>query len=163
LFAPLLGESPEILVLGSLPSQTSIAQNEYYAHPRNSFWWIMGRIFNFSETLEYLERTSKLTAAGVAVWDVLQDCQRLGSLDSSIVKSTERANDFVVFLKRHPTIKLIAFNGAAAQQIFIRRCTQVEHQFPALEIARLPSSSPAHAAMTREQKLTLWNAVLSRI
>ena len=120
----------------------------------------MACIFNFSGTLGYSERTDKLTAAGVAVWDVLRDCQRPGSLDSSIVKSTERANDFVTFFKRYPTIRLIAFNGAAAQQIFMRRCADVKQEFPALEMVRLPSTSPANAAMSREQKLNIWKAAL---
>ena len=120
----------------------------------------MGRLFNFSETLDYFERTAKLTAAGVAVWDVLRDCQRPGSLDSSIVKSTERANDFVVFFERYPTIKLVAFNGAAAQQIFMRRCAPVKQRFPTLEMVGLPSTSPAYAAMSREHKLSLWKIAL---
>ena len=122
----------------------------------------MARLFNFSEKLGYVERTNKLTAAGVAVWDVLRDCQRPGSLDSSIVKSTEQANDFIVFFERYPTIRLIAFNGAAAQKIFLRRCAHVKQQFPALEMVGLPSTSPAHAAMSRQQKLTLWKTALLR-
>ena len=93
-FAPILGNLPHTLVLGSMPSQISLKKQQYYANPRNSFWWIAGKIWNFSDSLNYSHRVLKVKAAGVAVWDVLSDCDRIGSLDSNIIRDSERVNDF---------------------------------------------------------------------
>lgn len=143
-----------------MPSRKSLAEQQYYAHPRNAFWWIMAQITNTPADADYTKRVSNLQDAGYALWDVLLDCQRPGSLDSDIRRDSEKANDMVALIDDHPGIKLIAFNGAAAKQIFMRHCKHVLQQFPHLEWVQLPSTSPAHAAMTRAEKLAHWRTAL---
>ena len=158
-FPPILGDNPHSLILGSMPSQKSLAEQQYYAHPRNAFWWIMAHIANTPVNAGYAARSS-LQGAGYALWDVLLDCQRPGSLDSDIRRDSEEANDLAALIANQPGIKLIAFNGTAAKQIFMRHCKHVLQQFPHLEWVQLPSTSPAHAAMTRAEKLVRWRTAL---
>lgn len=161
-FAPLIGNNATVLILGSMPSQISLRELQYYANPNNTFWWIVSRIWKFSETISYEKRVIKLTISGVAVWDVLADCVRHGSLDSRIEKDSEIANNLNEFLLQNPSICLIAFNGRAANQIFNRHCSDVSINFPKLRFVLLPSSSPAHAAVSKEQKLTIWTNKLTK-
>lgn len=160
-FPPILGDAAHSLILGSMPSQKSLSEQQYYAHPRNAFWWIMSQIVGAREGADYAERVKCLRAAGFALWDVLHDCQRPGSLDSNIRRDSEQANDLASLFDEHSSIKLIAFNGAAAKQIFMRHCKHVLRQFPYIEWVQLPSTSPAHAAMSREDKLQAWRTALT--
>ena len=160
-FPPLVAENPVVLVLGSMPSQLSLEKNEYYAHPRNAFWWLMASILKFDVEQCYATRVERLTSSGIAVWDVLRECERPGSLDSSIQRTTEVANSFTPFFGLHSSIKLIAFNGGAAKHIFMRHCSEVLEQTPGMRWSQLPSTSPAHAAMTKEQKYRIWSHTLS--
>ena len=139
-----------------MPGRVSLQNQEYYAHPRNSFWWLMREIIGFNYELPYTERVTLTTAAGFAVWDVLLDCEREGSLDSNIKRDTEQCNDFSTLLQTTPSIKLIAFNGAASRTIFMRHCAPLLNQFPDLTTVLLPSSSPAHASVSKHEKLQLW-------
>ena len=144
-----------------MPGQKSLAEGRYYAHPRNAFWWIMSRCLQFSESLNYVERVAQLESHGVAVWDVLLDCERPGSLDSNIVVRSEVANDFPGFFKQHNTITKTLFNGAAAETIFKRHWQVLTGADSVREWRRMPSTSPAHASMTREDKLSIWHRELS--
>jgi TDG/mug DNA glycosylase family protein len=153
-FAPIARQDARILVLGSLPGQKSLTEQEYYAHPQNAFWPIMKEIF--AVTGSYAERCACLMHHELAVWDVLQSSVRPGSLDADIRQETAMANDFEAFLREHPRIQGIAFNGKKAQQLF-RRMVCIE-DFGDLRMIELPSTSPAHAAMTFESKLDLWKA-----
>lgn len=146
-------------MLGSMPGVLSLEANQYYAHPRNAFWQIMSSIYGFSDELPYESRVEKLKASGVAIWDVLQSCIRIGSLDSAIEKGSRVANDFQSFFKQHPHIKLVGFNGAEAEKSF------VTYVLPNLDVsgitfARLPSSSPAHA-VSLQKKIAAWRMALS--
>ena len=85
-FPPIIGGEPRILILGSMPGIKSLEAVEYYAHPQNAFWWIMAQLFELDLRADYPQRCRALIRAGVAVWDVLHDCERPGSLDSSIVR-----------------------------------------------------------------------------
>jgi hypoxanthine-DNA glycosylase len=156
-FAPILGEAPQVLILGSLPGVASLAAGQYYAHPRNQFWDLMGTLVGASRDLSYEARCTRLIAAGVAVWDVLHAAQRPGSLDSRIVAATAQPNDFGAFLAAQPQLQLIAFNGATAAKLFARlaapRLTSAPRQ------VTLPSTSPAHAALTQAQKLGHWRII----
>ena len=148
------------MILGSMPSQKSLQEKQYYAHPRNSFWWIMSQLFDFDLSISYLERCLALQNAGVAVWDVLHDCQRKGSLDSAIVKSSEQSNDFDLLLTRYPSISTVIFNGAAAETIFVRHNKKlIQHIKQArtdFHWYRCPSTSPAHASLSKHDKLRAW-------
>lgn len=159
-FSPLLSDAPYCLILGSMPSVISLQKQQYYAHPQNIFWWIMAQLYGFRVDASYASRVQQLTLSGVAAWDVLNDCERPGSLDSSIVKGSERVNDFVALLQDTPTLKLIVFNGGVAKQLFMRHCNKFLSAYPALETIQLPSTSPAYAAMAKAQKLQIWRDAL---
>ncbi len=159
-FAPVVGEGARVLVLGSMPGVASLRQVQYYAHPRNAFWPLAARIFGFDPGLDYDARLCALQANSVALWDVLQACERPGSLDADIRGDTLVPNDFQAFLNLHPSIVRICFNGAKAAAMFRRH---VLPTLPAPELAffELPSTSPAHAAASFEQKLAAWEPALT--
>ncbi|NND81151.1 MAG: DNA-deoxyinosine glycosylase [Gammaproteobacteria bacterium] len=159
-FPPLLGENADVLILGSMPSQRSLASRQYYAHPQNSFWWLMSKLCDFDSTLDYRNRAKRLTAAGYAVWDVLYDCERPGSLDSAIHRDGQTPNAFAALLAEHPEIRLLAFNGAAAEKLFHRHCGELIKRLE-LSSVRLPSSSPAMAILSKTQKLEQWRKLLT--
>lgn len=159
---PVAAAGARILILGSMPGQASLAAGRYYAHPRNAFWPIMGALFGAAPELPYVERLQRLTAAGIALWDVIASCERRGSLDADIVPGSVRANDFAAFFAAHPGIARLYFNGAAAETAFRR------HVLPQLlpQLAgslppgrRLPSTSPAHAARGYAEKLAAWSVL----
>ncbi len=158
-FAPVAGDGARVLVLGSMPGVASLRQGQYYAHPRNAFWPLAARIFGFDPGLDYGGRLRALQANGVALWDVLQACERPGSLDADIRRDTLVPNDFEAFLAVRPTILRVCFNGAKAAAMFRRHVLPV---LPAdsLQFFELPSTSPAHAAASFEQKLAAWEPAL---
>ncbi len=149
-----------MLVLGTAPSVRSLALQQSYAHPQNLFWPLMGELFDAGPELAYAERIARLHARGIGIWDVLESCEREGSLDSRIVATSEVANDIPRLLDEHAGIRAIALNGAKARQLFHR------HVVPRLECARrvelleLPSTSPANASMTRNLKRARWRSLL---
>jgi hypoxanthine-DNA glycosylase len=143
-----------------MPSIASLAKRQYYAHPQNSFWPIMGRLFGADRDLPYDQRKRILRERGVAVWDVLRQCHREGSLDADITVESESPNDFVAFFRAHRHIRWIFFNGQRSEAMFRRHVlpmlSATNRQF---EMVRLPSTSPAHAGRNFEQKLAAWRAV----
>jgi hypoxanthine-DNA glycosylase len=149
-----------VLILGSMPGVASLTAGQYYAHPRNQFWPIMGALFGAHPTLPYAERLAVLTRAGIALWDVLSSCERRGSLDSAIDARSAQANDFARFLDGHPGITRIGFNGALAETCFRR---DVLPSLRPLDSVRLPSTSPAHAGMSAADKLQAWRAALQPV
>lgn len=158
-FQPILGSQPTTLILGSMPSQISLAQQRYYANPANAFWWVMSQIIGFSPELAYNERSRCLMRAGYAVWDVLYDCERHGSLDSNIVRTTEQPNNIDALLDSNPSLVKIGFNGRAAQTIF-KRHNKFDDRNGSMQMRLLPSTSPAHASMSKQQKLRAWCSAL---
>ncbi|TFV57499.1 DNA-deoxyinosine glycosylase [Mycobacterium sp. PS03-16] len=154
-FPPIVGPAPRLLVLGNAPSVLALARHQYYGNPRNAFWRIAGELYGFAADDPYEQRTAAVTAHGVAVWDVLKSCRRAGSLDSAVVPDSMVANDFHGFFGRHPTIRRVLFNGAAAERNFRRL---VADTF-GLTYERLPSTSPAQT-MRYELKLAAWRAAL---
>lgn len=161
-FPPLVGDSPQVLILGSMPGVASLQAQQYYAHPRNAFWRIMADLLGFGSDLPYEVRCRHICDARIAVWDVLGQCQRAGSLDSAIQRHTEVANDLVGFLGEWPTVRRIDFNGAKAEAAFNRHVLPLltAEQIENLMLARLPSTSPAHAGMTFKEKLDAWRVIL---
>ena len=150
----------KILILGSMPGQKSLEENQYYAHPRNSFWPIMFKLLKTDNELTYDERKTLLLNNNVALWDVLKSCYREGSLDSDIDQSTIEPNDFKRFFSKHEHVTAVFFNGAKAEQLFnktILKTLKQKHQ--KLNYHRLPSTSPAYAALTVEQKLLQWEVI----
>lgn len=157
-FPPIADADARLLILGSMPGKASLEANQYYAHPRNLFWTILGELVGAHPALDYAERTQILTANGIALWDVLKSCRRTSSLDADIDKSTMIANDFAAFFAVHPCIERVFFNGATAEQTF-RRQVLPTIAAETLLLRRLPSTSPAHAALSYHQKLQSWRVI----
>jgi len=159
-FPPVARRDARLLILGSLPGVRSIQEQQYYAQPQNAFWRIMGELFGAQRELSYVERLAKLRASGIALWDVAAAAERPGSLDSAIVHASVRANDFAGFFETHRQIGLICFNGAKAAELY-RRLVLPTLDEPAASIPtqRMPSTSPAHAAMPYAKKLEAWTLV----
>lgn len=121
----LVCEEPHILILGTLPSDTSIAANEYYANPKNFFWKIIAAITGAPEPSTYNEKKNMLAANHIALWDVYAAADRKGSLDSAIKEG--EFNDISSVIKRYPSITKIIFNGnksAKAFNEYIKNCTE---------------------------------------
>ena len=158
---PIADTHARVLILGSLPGQVSLQRQQYYAQSQNAFWKIMGRLFGAGPEQPYEERMQRLVRNGIALWDVCAAAQRPGSLDAAIVHSSVVPNDLAAFIDTHPDIGLVCFNGGKAAELYRRL---VLAGMPASErtirTATLPSTSPAHAAMPFEEKLTRWAAVL---
>jgi len=155
-FAPIIGPDPHTLILGNMPSVMSLAAQQYYGNPRNAFWRIMGEIVGFAADAPYEMRAAALRACGIAVWDVLRSCRRVGSLDSAIEPDSMVANDFGTLFAKHPTITRVFFNGAAAEKNFFRLVVGA----PPLRYHRLPSTSPAQT-MAYPDKLRAWQQAIS--
>lgn len=155
--APIASVQARVLILGSMPGAESLAKQQYYAHPRNAFWPIMAAMCGFAADLPYAARLQALQSSGFALWDVLAYCERQGSLDSAI--RNEQPNDFNQFLQQHAHIQLLAFNGAKALQSF-QRLVVPNLAMPCPALLALPSTSPAHAAMSLAKKQQLWQQVV---
>jgi hypoxanthine-DNA glycosylase len=159
-FPPVAQEFAKVLILGSLPGQVSLQEREYYAHPRNDFWPIMGELFGAGPDLAYAERVRRLAECGVALWDVCHAAQRPGSMDSAIKRQTVVPNAFAAFFRTHSQIKLICFNGAKAAELYRRTVlADLPDGLRAMRRETLPSTSPANASRTFQQKLLAWNLV----
>lgn len=154
-FSPVAAPGAHTLVLGSMPGKISLQHQQYYAHPRNAFWPIMSSILGFDPQLEYAQRLGMLTAKGYALWDVMQHCERESSLDADIVETSIVANDFAGLFRQYPTIRRVFFNGGKAEQSFKRYVLDDVAEL-GLAYRRLPSTSPAHAAVSFEEKFLLW-------
>ena len=152
--APVYQTTAKILILGSMPGAASLAQQQYYAHPRNAFWPLMAQLAGFSSTLPYQEKVTALNASGIALWDVIASCQRKGSLDSAIRE--EQANDFAGFFASQSDIVAIAFNGAKAWHSFKRYVLPLPILPAGIHLLTLPSTSPAHASLSFKEKLAQW-------
>jgi hypoxanthine-DNA glycosylase len=158
-FPPIATADAHTLILGSMPGVLSLQHQQYYAHPRNAFWSIMGELLGFDPQTPYQQRTAALLNARIALWDVLQSCQRKGSLDADIDKTSSVPNDFGKFFAKHPHIRRIFFNGATAETIFRKQVLPALHDDGRLQLTRLPSTSPAHAGLSIREKLISWRAV----
>ncbi|WP_162127900.1 DNA-deoxyinosine glycosylase [Flavobacterium phycosphaerae] len=153
-FAALATPDAKTLILGTMPGIQSLQMQQYYGNQQNHFWKIMFTLFQEEFTTDYEIRKKMLLKNNIALWDVLQACERSGSLDSAIVK--EVPNDFNHFLKNHPAITHIFFNGQAAAKYF-KKYVSVERNYT---LVILPSTSPAHAGMPLDKKLALWQEIL---
>jgi TDG/mug DNA glycosylase family protein len=160
-FPPISDPASRVLILGSMPGKASLRAKQYYAHPQNAFWRIIAALFALDADAPYELRVEALCKNGIALWDVMKSCTRESSLDSDVVESSIVPNAFPSFLRAHPRIGTICFNGAKAEQSFGRYALPVLGA-AAREVAyyRLPSTSPAHASLSFAKKLAAWRAVL---
>jgi double-stranded uracil-DNA glycosylase len=143
-----------------MPGVRSLEMGQYYAHSRNQFWPIMQNLFANGVILDYAERVQLLLDARVAVWDVLQAAERSGSLDAAIVPTSEIPNDIAGFVRTHPGINTIFFNGAKAEKLFRKHVATSPQWKPGIQLHYLPSTSPAHAALPFKEKLEAWREVV---
>lgn len=153
-FPPVVAPDARLLILGSFPSEASLAAGHYYAHPRNLFWRILGELLGERLVeLPFEQRYRIVRERGIAIWDVHSACRREGSLDSAIRDS--RPNDFARLRQLAPAIERVVFNG--------RHAARFEQAFreQGYDVRVLPSTSPAYAAMPMADKLAAWREALA--
>jgi len=150
-FPPIADCFSNVLILGTIPGKESLRMKEYYAHPRNAFWRIIFDLHNIPFATDYPVKIETLRQNGIALWDVLRNCERISSLDNDI--KMEVPNDLRTFLSAHPGISKIFFNGKGAARYFNKYFADIS-----LPIQVLPSTSPAHAVKW-EQKLAIWQDI----
>ncbi len=150
----MVDDAARLLILGSFPSVQSLAERQYYANPRNAFWPMMAELFGIDTGLAYESRLAALQSHGIALWDVVDKCLRVGSADAKIDRKCLVVNDFGWLFGRYPTISTVCFNGQTAATLF-RRLVSIDR---ALTYHLLPSSSPARA-MRPGEKLAAWRLI----
>ena len=143
-----------------MPGVRSLEEQQYYAHPQNRFWKLMGMfcgVDNLQE-LSYQDKLQILLNNKIALWDVIQSCNRNGSLDSNI--QNETPNDIPELLKRFPKIKVICLNGNKSYSAFKKHFPELLEQY---ECYKLPSTSPANVGYKLEDLYNEWNCALKSI
>jgi len=160
-FPPIAARNARVLVLGSMPSEASLAAHEYYAFRHNQFWRIAGELCGVAPDASYARRKAALKRRRIALWDVVAKCVRPGSLDASIREDSIRVNDFAAFLAAHPQIRRVCFNGRKAESAWRRHVLPSLPATRKLEYRLLPSTSPAHAGMGYRSKLRAWRSALA--
>lgn len=151
--APIIAPDTRILILGSFPGAASLAAQQYYAHPRNQFWKLVGALVDEDlYALPYADRLPRLLAHRIGLWDVLAGCEREGSLDSAI--RNPAANDFDRLHRLCPELKTVGFNGQASGKFAAQFA---EHGYRTVV---LPSSSPAYMAMGFDEKAIVWRRLM---
>jgi len=161
-FPPIISNNATVLILGSMPGRDSLRQQQYYAHQRNTFWYIMEHVCGASRDMSYEQRIQRLQQSKIALWDVLQHCEREGSLDSHINEASEIPNDFPGLFRDYPNICCILFNGKKAAKVFQRhvRFNLSTEICERLSFNTLPSTSPAYAALSKDEKLDQWRQII---
>ena len=153
-------KNAEILILGSMPGVASLQQQEYYAHPRNAFWKIMQSLYGIDSELSYSQRLEQLKSNKIALWDVVHQCVRAGSLDSNIQADTVQANDFSTLFKYSQGITKVFFNGGKAAELYKRQVLdKADKRLVSIHYTQLPSTSPANARLTLAQKIQAWQSL----
>ena len=151
--SPVFDSNSKILILGSFPSVKSRETNFFYGHPQNRFWKVLATVFDTAIPITIEEKRAFLLSNGVAVWDVIQSCDIVGSSDSSIKNVV--ANDLRVILDIAP-IEQIFVNGKTAEQYYKK---YIEKEIGRKAIC-LPSTSPANAAWNVERLAEQWRQIL---
>ena len=159
-FPPIASGMPRVLILGTMPGKVSLRERQYYAHPQNAFWRILGGHLGFDPASPYNARRAAVQSAGIAIWDVLKSCIRESSLDSAIEASSVLPNDFAAFFAEHPQIQRVCFNGAKAEALYMKHVRPRLSAKSDVQHLRLPSTSPANAALRFPEKLRAWQAIV---
>lgn len=149
--------SPEarVMIVGSMPSVKSLADAQYYAHPRNAFWPILFDVFGVTPTDDYEAKKAMIRGNGLALWDAAQSCEREGSLDSNM--RDVAYNDFASLYAHCPHIHTVLCNGGTAHALFLKSGFAGDRQ-----VIRMPSTSPAYT-MAYARKLTIWKETLNQV
>lgn len=150
-----IGPGTRLVVLGSFPGAASLRTQQYYGHPRNHFWPLVGALWGLDlPAMPYNRRLSLLLERGLGLWDVYASCYRVGSLDQAIREA--RLNDLDSLPRLAPDLCLVAHNGGESARVMKRV------QALGLPVVRLPSSSPANAGWTFDDKLAAWKSAFQR-
>ena len=149
-FLPIIPNNPTVLILGTMPGIASLQQQQYYGHPRNHFWKIIAHLYNSNEIpSDYEDRKNILLQNNIALWDVLEFCEREGSLDIAIKNPIP--NQILNLLLEQPSITKIIFNGKESHKLFVKYFGILEN----ITYRIVPSTSPANT-MKFETKLEHW-------
>lgn len=154
-FPPITNKKIKILILGSLPGEESLKQQEYYAHPRNKFWKVIAVITKSESPVTYSDKLKMLELHNIGVWDLVHKADRIGRMDTAIKNAIP--NDLNNFIVKHPNIKIIAFNGLKAQALFDKHFKRNRH----ISYFCLPSTSPANAGISFEKICNLWAKIIT--
>ena len=151
---PVIGRETRLVVLGSFPGIASLRVRQYYAHPRNQFWPLLGALWGFDLAgMVYRDRLAELRERGLGLWDIYASCQRAGSLDSAIEDA--KLNDLASLRRRAPYLAAVAHNGGESAR------ARAQTLALGVAVATLPSTSPANASWSFERKLAAWRAVFA--
>ena len=153
-FDPIINPQSKILILGTMPGKESLEKQQYYGNARNQFWRIIYTLFEADLASDYEQRKKFLLERGIALWDVINNCTRKGSLDSEI--KYEKINDFAAFFSSYINLRRVYFNGKKAHAIFKKRANVY---LPSVEYETLPSTSPAYT-ISLNKKIESWQKIL---
>ncbi len=151
--SPFGSEQPKILILGTLPGETSLSKGEYYANPRNRFWTILSSLLNEPHCYSYEEKETMLMRHGIMLWDVMKVAERYGSLDVNIKEGI--TNDILGLLDSLHTIKIIGFNGDKSKKLF-QKHIGIENVPSYIRFVSLKSTSAANAQFSINQMIDNW-------
>ncbi|WP_437918234.1 DNA-deoxyinosine glycosylase [Sphingobacterium sp. LRF_L2] len=154
-FAPVIPLNSKILILGSLPGDRSIIENQYYAHPRNRFWNTLAALFEEPIPTDYKNKIDLLQRRKIAVWDVCAKAHRIGSMDTAIVE--EIPNQINQLLLKEDHINAVCFNGQTAEKLYDKYFIRLPH----LTYISLPSTSPANATFDQNRLIEKWKIILT--
>ena len=152
-FEPVFDQDSRVLILGSFPSVKSREQQFYYGHPQNRFWKVIAGLTGYPvpETME--EKKRMLLENRIAIWDVIAECEIIGSSDSSIRNVVPADLNRIL---HHSDIRKIYANGGTARKLFDR----FQKKSCGREITGLPSTSPANASYSLDRLLAEWKCVV---
>ena len=152
-FGPLYNEKSRTLILGSIPSPASREMGFYYGHPRNRFWQVLAEVYGgpLPESIE--EKKALVLTKGLALWDVIEECDIIGASDSSVKNVAPTA---IPSLLEQTRVERILCNGALSKKIYDKY--QLEHT--GIPAVKMPSTSPANAAWSLEKLIKEWEKVL---
>ncbi len=155
-FKPSIDKNSKILILGSMPGVKSLSERQYYAHPQNRFWKVLGNICNVPKLYEfdYDMKLKTLLENNIALWDTIKTCEREGSLDSDI--QNETPNDIRKLLKTYPNIKTICLNGNKSYSAFKKYFPEL---FEKYSCHKMPSTSPANARYSLDKLIEEWSVI----
>ena len=159
-FKPSIDKNSIVLILGSMPGVKSLEEQQYYAHPNNRFWKLMGMFCNTTnlQDINYQEKLQILLNYKFALWDVIESCNREGSLDIDI--KNEIPNNISDLLKQYPNIKGIILNGGKAYSAFKKYFPELLKYY---KCYKLPSSSPANAKYKLENLYQEYKTAFDKI
>ncbi len=155
-FPPIIDNNSKILILGSIPGVKSLEKQQYYGHPQNKFWKIIFELLHENFTENYQERINILKKHKIALWDVIDSCERKGSLDSEI--RNEEANQIEELLEEYPNIQAIFCNGGKSYKN-LQKILEKKYKIP---VFLLPSTSPLHT-VSFEKKLEEWKVIKTHL